>query len=265
MEIIKFIILGIIQGFTEPIPVSSSGNLIIFKNLLSDNFLYDLNFEIIVNFGSFLAIAYFYRKEIIKIIKGFYMYIKTKKKEYKNNFLYVWLIVLAIIPVGIVGYIYKDAIGRISNTPTVAISLFITAALLFLIRNMKGKKDDEDLTWKDSLFIGLYQIVALLPGISRSGITIAAGMFRNLKKETAFKFSFMLYIPISMATFVLGFSDFAASSSFNTLWLPYLLGMIAASIVTYYALKWFRNVMIRGKLIYFVYYCIILGIIALLI
>jgi undecaprenyl-diphosphatase len=265
MEIIKYIILGIVQGFTEPIPVSSSGHLIIFKNLLSDNFLYDLNFEIIVNFGSFLAIIYFYRKEIIKISKDFFIYIKTKKKEYKNNFLYVGLVVLGVIPAGLVGYIFKDAIARISSPSTVAISLFVTAGLLYLIRNMKGKKDDKDITWKDSLFIGLYQIAALLPGISRSGATIAAGMFRNLKQEAAFKFSFMLYIPISLATMILGIGDFAKSSAFNTLWLPYLLGMIAASLVTYFALKWFKGIMLKGKLIYFVYYCIILGIIALLI
>lgn len=265
MEIIKYIILGIIQGFTEPIPVSSSGHLILFRNLLSDSFLYDLNFEIIVNFGSFIAIVYFYRKEIMELIKDFFMYIKTKEKKYKDNFIYVLLVALATIPAGLVGFIYKDAIESISNPATVGISLFVTAGLIYLIRNMKGKKDDKEITWKDALFVGVYQILALIPGISRSGTTIVAGMFRNFKRETALKFSFMLYMPISIATMVLGLSDFVSNSKFDTLWLPYLLGMIASTIVTYYALRWFRNIMLKGKLIYFVYYCILLGIIALLI
>lgn len=265
MRIIQYIILGIIQGFTEPIPVSSSGHLIIFRNIINFGFLYDLNFEIIVNFGSLIAILFFYKEDIISIVKDFFLYIKTKNNKYKTNFNYAMYVIVGTIPAGIVGFIFKDIIEQFSNTKTVGISLFITAGLIFLIKNLKGKRDEKSLNFRDALYIGLYQVVALMPGISRSGTTLVAGMFRDLKRDVALKFSFMLYIPISLATMALGLKDFITTPSFDVLWLPYLLGMIAASIVTFYSLKWFRGIMLKGKLKYFVYYCIVLGIIALLI
>lgn len=264
MNIVQYIILGIIQGFTEPIPVSSSGHLLIFRELMNFDFLYDLNFEIIVNFGSFIAIVLFYKKDLINIFTDFISYIKTKKAIYKDNFNYVWLVAVGTIPAGIVGFIYKDSIEKISSGKTVGVALLMTAGLIYLIRNMKGEKTDKKITYKDAIYIGLYQVVALLPGVSRSGTTLVAGMLRNLKRDTSLKFSFMLYIPISIATMILGVSDLAKSPTVNTLLLPYTLGMIAAGIVTYYSLRWFRDIMLKGKLMYFVYYCIIAGVLVLL-
>ncbi len=265
MIIIKYIILGIIQGFTEPIPVSSSGHLLIFKRLFNMDVLYDLNFEIIVNFGSLIAIVFIYGKEIMELLSGVIKYIKTKNKKYKRDFNYFMYIIIATIPVGILGFLLKDFIEGFSNIKAVGISLLVTAGLLYLISRIKGKKDEKEITYKDALYVGLFQVFALIPGISRSGITLTAGMFRNLKKDVALKYSFMLYIPISLATMVLGVKDFAQSSSFNTLWLPYLLGMIASSIVTYFTFKWFRNILLKDKLIYFVIYCIIVGLLAIFI
>ena len=115
VELIKYIVLGIIQGFTEPIPVSSSGHLAIFKKLINSNVLNDLNFEIVVNFGSLIAITLFFRKDIVKLIKEFFLYIKTKEKKYLNSFKYCWLIVIGTIPAGILGLIFKDAISSLSE------------------------------------------------------------------------------------------------------------------------------------------------------
>ena len=115
IKILRYVFLGVIQGFTEPIPVSSSGHLLIFRELFNFDMLNDINFEIIVNFGSFLAIMFLYRKEIFKIITDFFSYLKTKKKEYKENYNYAWLIVIATIPAGIMGLILKDQIDKISN------------------------------------------------------------------------------------------------------------------------------------------------------
>lgn len=262
MKIIQYIILGIIQGFTEPIPVSSSGHLLIFKELFNMRVLNDLNFEIIVNFGSLMAIMFIYRKEILELFDGVLKYIKTKNKKYKNYFDYFMFIIIATIPVGILGYIFKDFIESFSSIKAIGISLLVTAGLLYLISKIKGKKEEKNITYKDALFVGLFQVFALIPGISRSGITLTAGMFRDLKKEVALKYSFMLYIPISLATMVLGVNDFVKSTTFNTLWLPYLLGMIASTIVTYFAFKWFRNILLKEKLIYFVIYCVVVGLIA---
>lgn len=264
MKIIMYMILGLIQGFTEPIPVSSSGHLIIFNALLNVETLQDLNFEIFVNFGSFIAIAYFYRKEITNIIKDFFLYLKTKDKKYSTNYKYAWLIVIGTIPAGIVGILFKDLIESVSSTKIVGISLIITAFMLFLIKDIKGKKNKETMNFKDAIIVGLFQVIALFPGISRSGSTLVGGMSRNLERETAFKYSFMLYLPISIATMILGVKDVIESSISSELLIPYILGAITSCIVTYFSIQWFKNIMEKGKLKYFVYYCLIAGIITIL-
>lgn len=264
MKLFMYLILGFIQGFTEPIPVSSSGHLVIFNSILNVEAFKDLNFEIITNFGSFIAIVYFYRKEIISIIKDFFMYIKTKENKYYENFRYALLIIVATIPAGIFGLLLKDTIERITSVKIVGVSLLITAFLILLVSNIKGTKEKKDITFVDALIIGLFQVIALFPGISRSGSTLVGGMSRDLKRDTAFKFSFMLYLPISMATMVLSVKDLVTSSNADSLFLPYTLGMFVSMVVTYFSIKWFKKVMENGKLAYFAYYCIIMGIITIL-
>ena len=264
MKLFMYMLLGFIQGFTEPIPVSSSGHLVIFNSLLNVEAFKDLNFEIITNFGSFLAILFFYRKEIVNIIKDFFMYIKTKKDKYKENYKYAWYIVIATIPAGIFGLLFKDTIESITSVKIVGISLLITAILIFMVINIKGTKEKKDMTIIDALIIGLFQVIALFPGISRSGSTLVVGMSRNLARETAFKFSFMLYLPISLATMTLGINDIIESGNISTLWLPYTLGMLIAMFVTYFSIQWFKKVMEKGKLSYFAYYCIIVGVLTIL-
>lgn len=260
IDFIKYLFLAIIQGFTEPIPISSSGHLVIFKKILDSGVLNDLNFEIILNFGSLIAIVIFFWNDIISLIKDFFSYIKTKEKKYYNNFKYCLLIVVGTIPAGIIGLLFNDYIEELlTGVKIVGVALLVTALFLFLIRNIKGKKNDADLTFKDALIIGLFQAVALLPGISRSGATIVGGMFRDLKRDTAFKFSFMLYIPISLATMLLSVKDLITSSISSSLLMTYLVCMIVSGIVTYFATKWFNNIMKKGKLIYFVIYCLIVG------
>ena len=264
MKLIMYMILGLIQGFTEPIPVSSSGHLVIFNALLNVEELNDLNFEIFVNFGSFIAICLFYRKEIIDIIKDFFMYIKTKDKKYETNYKYAWLIVVGTIPAGIVGILAKDIIESIASVKIVGVSLLITAIMLFMVKDIKGEKEKKNMTFMDALVIGLFQVIALFPGISRSGSTLVGGMSRNLERETAFKYSFMLYLPISIATMLLGVLDVIENPISNTLVLPYILGMITAGILTYFSIRWFKDIMQKGKLKYFVYYCLVMGIITIL-
>ena len=260
IEILKYVLLGVVQGFTEPIPISSSGHLLILKKLFKLNTLNDLNFEIIVNFGSFVAIFFLYRKEILRIISDFFNYIKTKKSNCKVNYDYAILIVIATIPAGILGLIFKDKIDMIpGNIKLIGIALLITSFALFLIKDETGVKDKNKISFLNAILIGLFQAIALLPGISRSGSTIVGGMLCNLKKETAVNFSFMLYLPISIATLILGVKDLLAISNIESLVLPYTLGMISSFVVTYFSAKWFLNIMKKGKLIYFSIYCLIVG------
>ena len=147
IKILEYVFLGLIQGFTEPIPVSSSGHLLIFKKLFNFDMLNDINFEIIVNFGSFLAIFFLYRKEILQIIKDFFGYLKTKDGKYKENYKYAWLIVIGTIPAGLLGIFLKDKIDLLSsNVKLVGFALIITAIALFLIKDFKGKKEKKQIT-----------------------------------------------------------------------------------------------------------------------
>lgn len=265
IEALKYIFLGIVQGFTEPIPISSSGHLLILKNIFNINVLNDLNFEIVVNFGSFIAISFLYRKDIFKIIKDFIKYIRTKNIAYKNNYKYAILIIIATIPAGILGLIFKHKIDAISNNiKLIGIALLITACALFLIKDESGYKEKEQISYLNGFIIGLFQAIALLPGISRSGSTIVGGMLCNLKKKVSVNFSFMLYLPISVATLTLGIKDLLNTSNINSLIFPYALGMIFSAIVTYFSAKWFINIMKKGKLIYFSIYCFIVGVLVIL-
>lgn len=265
IKIIQCIFLGIVQGFTEPLPISSSGHLLIIKNLFNFNMLNDVNFEIIANFGSFIAITFLYRKKILEILKDFYSYTKYKKKQALINYNYFWTIIIGTIPAGIFGLVLKEKIDLISNNvKLVGIALLITAFSLFLIKNSNGKKEKIDLSKKDALCVGLFQTIALLPGISRSGTTIFGSMLLGFKKSTAVDYSFMLYLPISAATMVLGIKDLIHVPNITSLLLPYTLGMIASMIITYFSAKWFIDIVKRGKLEYFSIYCIIAGLITII-
>lgn len=265
IKILQYVFLGIIQGFTEPIPISSSGHLMIIKELFNFEMINDINFEIVVNFGSFIAIFFLYRKEIFKIITDFFGFIKTKEDKYKENYKYAWLIVLGTIPAGIFGFLFKDKVEALSgNIKLIGIALLITSLALFLIKDTKGKKEKKDISILDSIIVGLFQVVALFPGISRSGATIVGATSRDMKRKTAINYSFMLYLPISLATMLLGVKDLIETPFITSLILPYALAMIASMIVTYFSAKWFINIMKKGKLGYFSLYCLIVGILVIL-
>ena len=261
MEILKSIVLGIIQGFTEPLPISSSGHIMLYKNLFNTNLFNDsLTFEIVSNFGSFLAILFIFRHEIISLLRGFftYVFIKERRKEVKKVFDYVIKIIISTIPVGITGFLFKDVIEEKMGSFTIlGFAFLLTSIMIFLVRNIKGKKDNYDLTYKDAIIIGLFQAVTILPGISRSGTVLVACLLCNLKREAALKYTFLLYFPISVGTMILGVNDLSGMSS--SMLMPYFLGLLAALIVTYFSYRWLSNIVKKGKLIGFSIYCLFLS------
>lgn len=260
MKLIKYIILGIIQGFTEPLPISSSGHVFIIKNLLKLNETNGLNFEIVVNFGSLVAVLLIYRKKIFSLIKSFILYFKTRNNNYKNDFYYITYIIIGSIPVCIFGFLFKNIIENVIslNYSIIGISFLITSIFLFLVRNKDNNRNNINLS--DALYIGIIQVIALLPGISRSGCTLVAGLFSGLNRKSAFDYSFMLYIPVSIGTTILGLKDLNTQLfSF-----PYILGFLFSLIVSYFTMRWFRNLVTHGKLIYFSIYCLIMGLFILL-
>ncbi len=267
MNYIIYIILGIIQGFTEPLPISSSGHLVLFKNLFNTNMLNDVNFEIVVNFGSFIAIFLIFWKDIVKLIQAFFGYIfdKKKRKQFQKDFKYCLLIIIGSIPVGIAGLLLKDKVDAWSGNMTLlGISFMFTAFMLFLVRKSNGKKEDHDITYKDAIIIGLMQMIALIPGISRSGTVLVGCLLCKISRKSSLKYTFMLYLPVSVASMGLGVVDLVQSGSLTSLWLPYTLGLVAAGIVTYFSYRWLSRLVRDGKLWKFSIYCFFLSIFVLI-
>lgn len=263
MNLLEYIIFGIIQGLTEPLPISSSGHLVLLKNIFNTNLMSDLNFEIIVNFGSFLAILIIFWNDIVKLIKSFFTYIlkKEKRKQCASDFKYCWLIIIGSIPVGIGGILLKDKIESILSGPKIlGIAFLITALALFLVRKANGKKEDNDITYKDAMIIGLLQLVALFPGISRSGTVLVGCLLCGLSRKSALKYTFMLYFPVSIASMGLGILDIIEAGNIHSLLIPYTCGLIASGIVTYFSYQWLSNWVQKGKLWKFSIYCFLLGI-----
>lgn len=264
-EILKYTFLGLIQGFTEPIPISSSGHLVMAQSWLGLK-IEGLSFEVFVNFASLLAVLLIYRQDLIRLVVRSWSYVTKRDQAGRSDFMFVSYLVLATIPAAVIGVLLEDVIAKQfkDHVKMIGISLLITGIALWLIKNLSGKKNDHHLSWKDALIVGFAQAVALIPGISRSGATIVAALALGMKQETALRFSFLLYIPISLGTMLLAAGDIAVDPHLNELWLPYIFAFIASLLASYFSLRWFMNIMQNGKLIWFAYYCFIVGTIALI-
>lgn len=260
LTLLKYIFLGLFQGFTEPIPISSSGHVVLLREFFELK-IPGLSFEIFIHFGSLLAIISVYRSELIRIIKNSFHYLQKKNINARQDFHLSLLLIVATLPAAIVGLFFEATINKLlSYTYLIGISLIITGVFLWIIRKRRGKIGDGDLTIRHAFLIGLAQALAVFPGISRSGSTIVAAMLLGLKREVALKFSFLLYIPISFGATILSLRDFVSDPFLQTLLIPYILAFSAAVIATYFSLRWFINLMMRGNLKYFSYYCFFVGI-----
>lgn len=265
ITIIKYIFLGFVQGITEPIPVSSSGHLVIVREFFGIE-AQGLSFEIFLNTASLIAILIVYRKDIISIIQNLWRYIfnGARDNDAITDFKYTLCLIIATIPVGVAGLLLKDIIGENISVGFVGLMLLVTGLALLFIRNKRGVKRDGDITVKDSIIIGIAQCMALTPGISRSGASIVGAIAVGLSQKNALRFAFLLYIPVSVGTAMISVGDIVNDPNMSTLWLAYLLAFVVTIIATYFAVKWLQNVMERGNLIIFVYYCFALGVFSIL-
>ena len=254
MDIIQAIIIGIVQGLTEFLPVSSSAHLIFAQNALGVES--SLAFDVFLHLGSLIAVLWFFRADIIRMIQAFLLSIgdiiqhRFKEGFYSDPYKrLVWYVIIATIPVGLVGALYVPAFF-----------LFVTGTILYLSQRMNsGEVDLSNLSLKESIFMGLGQAYAILPGLSRSGTTIAAGLVIGLDKEFAAKFSFILSIPAILGAFVVQLKDIGTITDFNAL--AILFGFLAALISGYLAIKWLLELIQKRSLDIFAYYCWIVGII----
>lgn len=258
------LILGIIQGLTEFLPVSSSGHLEIGQALLGTAGEENLTFAIVVHAATVLSTLVILWKEVAQLFRG--TFTTTKWNDEKN---YVAMILVSMIPVFIVGMFFKDKVEALfgSSLLLVGICLCFTAVLLYLSEWLSKRRTDggHEVGYKDAIIIGCAQAVAVLPGLSRSGTTIATGLLCGVKKESVTKFSFlMVLIPILGEAF-LELLDLLSGEVTSTLGIvPILVGFFAAFLTGCFACRFMIDIVRRQKLIYFAIYCLCVGVFAII-
>jgi undecaprenyl-diphosphatase len=258
MSWIEALLLGLLQGLTEFLPVSSSGHLELGKALLNINPKDSLVFTVVVHGATVLSTIVVFHKDIWKLIKGLFAF------KWNEETKYIVKIIVSMIPVGIVGVFFKDEVESFfdGNIAFVGAMLLLTSALLAF--TYFKKSNTKNITYLDSFIIGVSQAIAVLPGISRSGSTIATGLLLGDKKELIAKFSFlMVLVPIIGANFkdLMG-GEMTQNEGIGVL--PLLVGFIAAFVSGLLACKWMIGIVKKGKLIYFAIYCFVIGMLAII-
>ncbi len=269
MTIVHAFILGIVQGLTEFIPVSSTAHLLIVEKLLgfpSDDRTFA--FSIIIQLGTVFALLLFFLKDIWQITEAFFLGIKNRTPFESLNSRLGWLVLVATIPALVVGFFLKDVVESMFRDPfTLAgVRLVITALILTAVEYFDSRdRTLESATWQDALTVGLFQVLAIFPGASRSGTTIAGGMVRGFDRPSAARFAFLMSAPILLAAGAyqsLKVIDMAGTIDF----LPILLtGVLTAAIVGWFSIKWLIGYLNNHSLYIFAIYCAVVGSILLLI
>src|SRR5690606_6577876 len=267
MSFFHAIILGIIQGLTEFVPVSSTAHMFIASDLLDVSDGERLfSFTVIIQLGTVLAMLVFFWKDIWKIIQSFLLGIKNKNPFEEFYSRLGWLIIIATIPALIAGFLLQNVVKELSDDPLLwaGIRLLFTALLLAIVEYF-DKKDRtlESATWVDALVVGLFQVLAIFPGASRSGSTMAGGMFRGFDRSSAARFAFLISTPILLAA---GFYESIQVVALpnTTEFMPILMtGFVTSAIVGWISIKWLLNYLRNNSLYFFSIYCLIVGIIVL--
>ena len=275
MNVLQAIILGIIQGLAEFLPISSSGHLAIIQNLFHIETDTGLLFDVLLHIGTLTAIIVVFWKDIVKLIIEFFGIIADFIRRFRDPDLivlssayrrFVLLIIVSTIPTAVLGFIGRDFVAYASSTLLIpGIGLIITSILLFICDRIgDGRKGIKKITYLNAFEIGIAQGVATLPGISRSGATIAACLMLGIKKETAVKYSFIMSIPAVLGAAVLELKDAAGTSVEAGTVVAYIIGMVVSAVVGYFAIRVMINVVRRKRYLYFSIYCLVIGLVAII-
>lgn len=258
MNIIHAILLGIVQGLTEFIPVSSTAHLLISQRLLglpADDAMF--SFLVIVQLGTLVSLFAFYWKDLLAILKATLNF-RAASPERNLGF----YIILATIPALLAGYLLKDAVEALFKQPMLEAGIrLITAAVLLSLAEWLTKKNRslESMTWLDALLVGVMQVIAVFPGASRSGTTIAGGMFRGFDRPSAARFAFLMSVPVMLAAGGYEMLDVIQMPNLAD-FLPLLAaGFVTAAIVGWFAIKWLIGYLSKRSLSVFAIYCASVG------
>lgn len=253
MEILNAILLGIVQGITEWFPISSSGHLVIFQQLL--DIKADLLFDVFLHFGSLVVLLIYFWKDILYILKAVFLW-KTESAEFKIGI----NVILGSIPITLIGFFFYDIVaGFFESLFATGTALLFTGTILYLT---KFAKDGKKMDIRNSILVGIAQAVALIPGISRSGVTISTGMLLGVERKDAARFSFLLAIPAIIGANIFEFSRI----SLGAIQLDVLvIGFIATVVCGYISLVLLMKIIEKGKFHYFSWYCWLLGLFVLVV
>ena len=255
MDIINAIILGIIQGLTEFLPVSSSGHIELGKAILGVEPEENILFTVVVHFATALSTIVIFRKDILELLKGIFQFQWNEESKFATK------VIISMIPAVIIGVLYEDELEALfeGNILLVGCMLIITALLLYFAD--KAKNTTKNVSYTNAVVIGIAQAIAMLPGISRSGATISTSVLLGNDKTKAARFSFLMVVPLIFGKIVKDI--FGGKLTFeSTQIIPLSAGFLAAFIAGLFACTWMINLVKKSKLTYFAFYCLVIGLIA---
>jgi undecaprenyl-diphosphatase len=268
MTVLQAIILGVVQGLTEFLPISSSAHLVIVPWLLRWELdpTFAFAFDILVQMGTLTAVIIYFAADLMEMLRAALDGLRTRRPFADPRARLAWLVVLASLPAMIAGLILHDIVEAAFGDPSaVFFFLLVTGALLIGAERFgRPERSLETLSWQDALFVGAAQALALFPGISRSGSTISAGLVRQMLRPEAARFSFLMSIPVMIGAGVIGLKDLADLEPGAELWLPVIVGFLAAAVVGYLAIRWLLAYLAGHRLTVFAGYCFAVGLLGLM-
>lgn len=264
MSLVQAILLGVLQGLTEFIPVSSSGHLVLIPWLLG----WDdpgLTYNTVVHLGTLLAVALYFRRDIVMLLRGFLRSLATRKIDSFETRL-PWLIVLATIPAALAGYFAEDLFEKLFGAPRIASMLLLVTGLILVVSERLGRKrrDLKELSVRDAAWIGLAQAAAIAPGLSRSGATIAAGLWRDQRRPDAARFSFLIALPVIAGAGALQLVKTISSGLAGAQWALLIVGFLSAFVSGYLAIRFLLRFVQTHSLRPFAYYCWAIGLLGII-
>lgn len=269
MTLFQAIVLGIVQGLTEYLPISSSGHLVIVPYLFNWNIPLEqaFPFDVLVQLGTLLAVIVYFWQDLWGIARCWVSDLLRGKPFQSFEARMGWYLILATIPAGILGVLIKNEVeAAFGSVQATAVFLIVTAAFLLLAEAFGRKQRDlSKLGWLDALVIGMFQAISIFPGISRSGSTITGGMLRGLERPAAARFSFLMSVPIMLAAGLLSVLDLRGANGLSQLLPAIAAGFVTAAIVGYLSIRWLLSYLTRHSLTVFAVYCAILGAIVLVV
>jgi undecaprenyl-diphosphatase len=259
MELLESILLGILQGVTEFLPVSSSGHLVLAQELLNRNLDQSITFEIVVHFGSFFSILIYFWARIIELLKNFIIFLSRPAQyaaEWSNNYdarISVYILV-SMIPAGIVGFTLRSNLESAFASPVlVSAMLLVTGCILYLNKFVSPK--DGKVTPRNAIIMGFAQACAMIPGISRSGTTITTGVLLGMKREDVADFSFLMLLPVIAGAMLLEAKELMEFGAGDVVAITLVAAFLASLISGYYSLKFLIKLFKQQGLHFFAYYC----------